>query len=226
MRFSTPLLSLLLSAGLALPAAAQQAYPLPDWLSGATQPKPVQIFSPTEDEAEMCPLRPSRVSILKVGLSPDRYWRRHYLSAIPLTLGYERRITPDVSWTVTIGSALAPWNREKAAYPKLRAFDVTLGARVYLGSLFRGGASRPEFSGPYAALEARRQFVAGPLTAADPTGTTSYRYLRSTQLVLGQQVRIGEHGLLDMAAGLRRTTAPGTRAAYAPTASLTIGLIY
>lgn len=217
---------------LAAPRARAQTttpVPLPAWLHPTPAPAPAPLFTPTEDEAQMCPLRPSRVSILKIGLAPDRGWRRQYPASIPLTIGFERRITPDLSLTAAFGSALAPWVSARSAYPKLRAFDVTLGGRLYLGSLWRGGAQRPEFSGPYVALESRRLFTSVP-GAADGSGTlptTTYQYTKSQQLVLGQQIRVGAHGLLDMSAGLRRSVGPGGgRASFVPTASLTFGLIY
>ena len=209
----------------ALPAAAQQpatGLSLPEWLRGASQPTSPKIFTPTEDEAEMCPLRPSRVSILKLGIAPTRTWRHSFVASVPIVFGFERRITPDLSFTAGFGAASAPWNREGATRPKLRAFDVTVGARVYLNSLFTD-ERRPEFSGFYAALERQFLFIGEQGQAGGPF---SYRYQRGSQLVVGQQVRIGEHGLIDMNAGLRRTVVPGQRATFAPTAGLTFGLIY
>lgn len=233
----SPLASLLLTAlllgahGLRPTAAqAQQSADLayPQWLQLTPASKPAPVFTPTEDPGEMCPLRPSRTSILKLGLAPDRVWQQSYRASVPVVLGYERRITPDVSLTASLGSALAPWNKEGSKWPGLRAFNVTLGARVYLGTLFKQAAPRQEFEGPYVALESRRLFVGQPLPADGSAATGyAYRYQKSQQLMVGIQQRIGGHGFVDMAAGLRRTVAPAPgQSRLAPAATLTVGFIY
>ncbi|MCC3155850.1 hypothetical protein LJ737_01280 [Hymenobacter sp. 15J16-1T3B] len=175
-----------------------------------------------------CALRPERVGVLKVGLALDQAWTRRTGLALPVSLGYERRLFFGMSVLANFTSVYDPARKSLPGQPEapgLSQFDVTTGLRYYLPIKGLRNEAREEFSGPYVSVLASRTFRSTwlPESAGD---AYTYRLTRSNQLLAGYQLPLGPRGFLDASAGLKLSRGGQPARKLAPAAGLSVGLFF